>query len=106
MDIYFVFKKVKMEKAFLKQSSNDKLYYQLLIKENNRSFKNVVIFEDKIKGFENLSFDTNIFYGLRGKVLNLSKNRQILSVSKIIPLCENNKLGSEESHLKPMGVKN
>ena len=106
MDIFFIIKKAKIIKAFLRDTKDHKNFYQLQIKEYSKTFKNVYLFENRFENFSTFSFSKDLDYRITGRVINLFGNKQILSVSKIIPLCENNKLGSEESHLKPMGVKN
>lgn len=106
MDIFFVIKKSKIKKVFYKETRSNKPYCQLYVQDNRKEIKNIFIFSNVYEQFDDLDFKNDINYRITGRVINLFGNKQILSVSKIIPLCENNKLGSEKSHLKPMGVKN
>lgn len=105
MEHYFVLKKVKIKKVYLKQTNNDKFYYQLIINDKNKIYKNVLIFQNRYKNFESLYFNNDTFYYLTGRVINLLNNKQILSVSKITPICDNN-LSSEKELLHSMEVKN
>ena len=106
MDCFFVLKKVKLKKVYLKISKTGQKYYQLDVLEKRRKYSNILIFENRYKKFELINFNDYEYYSISGRVINLFGNKQILSVSKIEPLCENNNLGSyeEELHNKKWGL--
>lgn len=105
MEMFFVFNKVKIRKVFLKKTEDNKEYFQLSISDENKIYNSILIFSDRFENFENLSFDSNSYYRITGKIFS-KFGKQMFSVSKIIPICENNKLDNTKDSLNFERVRN
>lgn len=97
MNVFFVLNKVKIKNVLLKHSKDGKEYLQLSIVDNKKVYNSIFIFSDRFENFDNICFDSNSYYRISGKIFS-KFGKQLFSVSKIIPICENNKLDNIENY--------